>query len=152
MIRSFQVDDMDSILNIWLDASRIAHDFVESSFWHAQLATMRDVYLPNSEVYVYQQQSSVGGFYALHGNTLAALFVKPSLQGQGIGKALIGDAKRKRHELMLTVYKNNHPACQFYLQQGFSFVQEQTDIHTGHREWLMNCSPLKTVSEMIPKR
>ncbi|WP_340614445.1 GNAT family N-acetyltransferase [Xenorhabdus thailandensis] len=35
---------------------------------------------------------------------MAAVFVSPDKQGQGIGKALVNDAKNRRTELTLSVY------------------------------------------------
>lgn len=80
------------------------------------------------------------GFYALYENTLAAIFVAPEQQGQGIGKQLINHAKQQREALTLSVYKENQPSYQFYLAQGFSVISEQFDEHTGHAEYTMSFS------------
>ncbi len=130
--------DIDAILTVWLDASVKAHDFIESSFWQSQLDNMRDVYLPNSDVWVFELNAQVVGFYALHNNTLAAIFVAPQQQGRGIGKQLLNHAKQQRNELHLTVYKANEPSCRFYRSQGFTLVREQADSHTGHTELLLH--------------
>lgn len=140
MIRKYESKDIDSILNIWLSGSIKFHDFVETSFWEAHVDKMRDIYLPASEVYVHEKNSEVVGFYALHANMLAAIFVASEFQGQGIGKALIEHAKGQRNDLTLTVYKENKPSCRFYLQQGFSVVREQIDHYTGHTELFMSSS------------
>ena len=138
MIRKCETTDIDTVLEIWLEASKKSHDFIEASFWESQLINMREVYLPKSEIYVYEKEGTVAGFYALQLNTLAAIFVKPEWQGNGIGHALISHAKSKCKTLVLTVYKENLSSYRFYLGHGFSVVREQIDTHTGHVELLMS--------------
>ncbi|PKM19470.1 putative acetyltransferase [Rheinheimera pacifica] len=138
MIRKSESKDVDTILNIWLSASVKSHNFIEPDFWQSQVDNMRDVYLPASDVYVYEQNGKVTGFYALYDNTLAAIFVEPALQGQGIGGELLSHAKSQRDELKLTVYKANVQSCYFYQKHGFAVLGEQVDPHTGHTELLMS--------------
>jgi putative acetyltransferase len=86
MIRKSGGSDIDSVLDIWLPASIKAHDFVEASFWESQVENMRNIYIPASETYVFENKSKVVGFYSLNENNLAAIFVSPEFQGKGIGK------------------------------------------------------------------
>lgn len=137
MIRICTPQDTDAVLAIWLSASIQAHDFIEAAFWSSQVDAMRTLYLPASEVYVFERDAVVVGFHALHGDNLAALFVAPAFQGQGIGSQLIAHAKRQRTVLSLSVYQENQASYRFYLAQGFGVVSEQTDQHTGHREYRM---------------
>ena len=137
MIRKFSGSDIDHVLDIWLSASIKAHDFVEASFWKSQVENMRNIYIPASEIYVFESSSKVLGFYSLHENSLATIFVHPEFQGKGIGKQLITHAKKQRDRLTLSVYKENVDSYQFYLSQGFAVVSEQTDEHTGHQEYTM---------------
>jgi putative acetyltransferase len=140
MIRKYTIGDVDAVLDIWLSASIKAHDFVKPSFWESQIKNMRDIYLPAADTYVYVKNSTIVGFYSLHESTLAALFVQPELQGQGIGKRLLTHAKSQRTGLTLSVYKENEASCRFYLAQGFNVMSEQKDEHTGHLEFTMSFS------------
>lgn len=54
MIRQCTHADMELVLEIWLNASVKAHDFVSPDFWQSQLENMRSIYLPASDVYVYE--------------------------------------------------------------------------------------------------
>ncbi len=137
MIRKYNSIDLDSVLEIWLEASAKAHDFVSADFWESQAENMRNIYIPASEVFVYEIESRIVGFYALYENNLAAIFVLPSFQGKGIGKQLLNHAKAQRAVLSLSVYKENQASYQFYLSQGFTVVGEQLDEHTGHPEYTM---------------
>ncbi|OEA47888.1 GNAT family N-acetyltransferase [Vibrio parahaemolyticus] len=138
MIRKYNENDIDSVLEIWLNASVKAHDFISVEFWESQVENMRNIYIPVSETYVYQAESKVAGFYALYENNLAAIFVSPELQGKGIGKQLLSHAKDQRAVLSLSVYKENQVSYQFYLSQGFKVISEQLDEHTGHPEYTMS--------------
>ncbi|EGQ7940760.1 N-acetyltransferase [Vibrio vulnificus] len=138
MIRKYNENDMDSVLEIWLKASVRAHDFISAEFWESQVENMRSIYIPASETYVYEAESKVVGFCALYENSLAAIFVSPELQGKGIGKQLLSHAKTQRAELSLSVYKENQASYLFYLSQGFKVVSEQLDEHTGHPEYTMS--------------
>lgn len=137
MIREYREADIEQILDIWLSASIKAHDFVESEFWVSKVSDMRGVYIPASETFVFESDGQIAGFYSLYGNTLAAIFVSPHMQGRGMGSALLDDAKSRRESLQLTVYKENAPSVKFYEKHGFISIGEQIDEHTGHPELIM---------------
>lgn len=137
MIRKYKSEDMNSILGIWLSASAEAHHFIDSTFWQSKVEDMRNLYIPASETYVFETNEEIVGFYCLYGDTLAAIFVLPSDQGKGIGSVLINDAKKRRKQLQLTVYKVNCSSIEFYKKHGFVISGEQTDKHTGQPELVM---------------
>ena len=137
MIRKYRKADIEHILDIWLSASIKAHAFVGPEFWKSKVSEMRDVYIPASETFVFESEGQVAGFYSLYGNTLAAVFVSPGLQGKGIGSALIDDAKSRRACLQLSVYSQNTPSINFYKQHGFISLGEQIDKQTGQPEFIM---------------
>lgn len=137
MIRKYRESDMEQVLDVWLSASIEAHDFIASEFWRSKVSEMRDIYLPASETFVFESENQIAGFYSLYGNTLAAVFVSPPLQGKCVGSALIDDAKSRRECLQLTVYSENLPSIHFYKKHGFIALDEQIDELTGHPELLM---------------
>ena len=137
MIRAYKSSDITKILEIWLEASIEAHDFIDSKFWKSKVDEMRDVYIPSAETYVYEEKGIVKGFVSLSNNILAAIFVSPKDQGKGIGMQLMQKVKDIRNNLSLTVYKENKRSINFYIKCGFSVVQEQTDSNTGHQEFVM---------------
>ena len=137
VIRKFRNQDIDAVLKIWFEASIIAHNFVPKSFWENKLDDMRNVYIPNSETLVYEDEGGVAGFFSLYQNTLAAIFVSPDKQRNGIGKMLLDKAKLLRKHLTLTVYAENLNSVEFYKKQSFIIIQEQVDEHTGRKELYM---------------
>lgn len=137
MVRDFEKSDMEQVLDIWLQASIKAHDFIAKEFWESKLDDMRDVYIPSGETYVHEEEGVIKGFVSLNGEHLAALFVMPEHQGQGIGARLMRKVMSVRRNLQLTVYKENEKSVRFYQKCGFKIVREQQDQHTGCREFLM---------------
>ncbi|MUK61503.1 N-acetyltransferase [Aliivibrio fischeri] len=138
MIRQYTPQDINAVLDIWLNSSIKAHDFVSAEFWVSQVDNMRDIYIPASKTYVAEVDSKVVGFYSLYENMLAAIFVSPEYQGKGIGKQLISHAKGQCPMLTLNVYSENVASYQFYLSQGFAVISEQVCEHTGHMEYTMS--------------
>jgi putative acetyltransferase len=137
MIRPFVPSDMERVLSIWLEASIQAHDFAAKEFWESKVSDMRELYIPGSDTYVYSDHGQVKGFFSLQEDTLAALFVYPGAQREGIGGQLIEKAKSLRKRLRLTVYRHNRNSIDFYRKNGFSVVGEKIDEHTGSQEILM---------------
>jgi putative acetyltransferase len=136
-IRLSHTADVKTMLTIWLDASVTAHSFIDEDFWQARVEDMRAQYLPSAISYVACVEETVAGFLSLHGNTVAALFVSPAMQGQGIGTALLAYAKTVHRTLTLSVYKQNTDSVAFYRKHGFTVTAEQVDVHTGQAELVM---------------
>lgn len=138
MVRTFEPQDMERVLDIWLRASIKAHDFIDASYWQSNVVAMRELYIPASQTIVIEDKSAVQGFCSLLGNQLAALFVDPDQQGRGLGRQLLEHVKSLRTELSLAVYKENSRSIAFYQSQGFTVIKEQIDPQTGHAEYLMS--------------
>ncbi len=137
MIREFEKPDMNDVLDLWLKTSCEAHDFIEKKFWESKINDMRTIYIPSSDTYVFSDNGVLKGFFSLYHNTLAALFVAHTYQGNGIGRQLVQKAKSLRKHLILTVYKDNHESVRFYRKNGFTVIGERIDKHTGHSELVL---------------
>ena len=70
MIRKQQKKDIDEIVNIWYKSSSIAHPFLESEFVEKEKRDLRDIYIPNAETWVYEENNSVIGFISMLGNEI----------------------------------------------------------------------------------
>ncbi|ART81690.1 GNAT family N-acetyltransferase [Oceanisphaera profunda] len=134
MIRAAKAIDEEAIQEVWLLASLQAHDFIPAAFWWQQQAAMRARYFPAAEIWVCERAQEVQGFVALIDDYLAALFVRPDCQQQGIGRALLDFAKQQRTQLSVTLYCENDIAVNFYLNQGFTVLKEGTDAASGQPE------------------
>jgi putative acetyltransferase len=138
MIRKIEPEEISYVLDVWINASIQAHSFIDKEFWESKIDDMREIYIPNSDTYIFKENEIVKGFFSLHDNTLAAMFVSPEFQGNGIGRKMMEKAKFLRDRLELTAYKENPKSIEFYGKCGFQIIKEKVDIHTGHVEVLMN--------------
>lgn len=138
MTRKIEPEEIDDVLDVWINASIQAHSFIDKEFWRSKIDDMREIYIPNSDTYIFKENEIVKGFFCLHGGTLAAMFVSPEFQGNGIGRKMMEKAKSLRDRLELTVYKENPKSIEFYRKCGFQIIKEKIDAHTGHVEVLMN--------------
>lgn len=137
MIRNFENQDIDRIMDLWLDTNISAHSFIGSEYWKNNYDTVKAI-IPSATVYVYEENNVVQGFVGLTDNYIAGIFVSHLLQSKGIGKKLLDYAKDKKDALSLSVYKENIRAVNFYLREGFTVSNEQIDENTGEPELNMN--------------
>jgi GNAT superfamily N-acetyltransferase len=68
----------------------------------------------------------IAGWIARKGTEIHALCLRPDMQGQGIARALMEDAKRNAKKLGLWSYQANDRATRFYAAAGFTAI-EHTD-------------------------
>jgi putative acetyltransferase len=137
-IRPFLNSDMNRILDIWLEASIIAHPFISARIWKENLYPMRNLYLPTSEITVACKEEKIIGFMAMVDNQIAALFVEPFHQNLGVGKSLLNVAKKKYDSLTLKVFQKNTQALNFYGLQGFQIQNSHLDEYFKEFEYVMN--------------
>lgn len=139
-IRPYRTADLEDVLRVWLDASRIAHPFLSAEFLVAERETIRNVHLPSAESLVWVEAGQVRGFISLLGNQVGGLFVSPEHQGRGIGTRLV-DAARARHgALEVEVFKENAIGRAFYAKYGFAELGEYLDEATGRPVLQLRCS------------
>lgn len=99
----------------------VLHDAHETETW------MREAVIPRLTVRVATIDGAPAGFIALDGDLLDQLYIAPDHQGQGVGTALLGEAKRLRPVgFSLWVFARNTRARAFYERRGFVAV-ETTD-------------------------
>ena len=55
MIRKFETQDLDAVMQIWLHGNLDAHPFIPASFWTDHFETVRDM-LPQGELYVHENE------------------------------------------------------------------------------------------------
>ena len=133
-IRSEQQGDLPAISAIWLEGNCQAHPFIPSAYWLAKQAEVEQA-LPQAELWLAEAAGEVVGFCGLQEDWLAGIFVRAAWRSQGVGKALLQQAKAKHRQLALAVYAKNQRALQFYLREGFQIQQEGVDEETGEAEY-----------------
>lgn len=136
IIRRLHGQDLDAVMQIWLEANAQAHAFIPRSYWEAQLDDVKEM-IPVADVYVCENSKEIIGFVGLVGNYIAGIFVAPASQSQGIGKRLLDHVKSIQSGLHLNVYQKNNRAVQFYLRENFTIQSEGRDENTGENDFLM---------------
>ncbi|MWN32485.1 GNAT family N-acetyltransferase [Gilliamella sp. Pra-s65] len=138
MIREYKAEDLDSVMEIWLQGNLQAHDFINPDFFKQNYDLVK-MLIPMSRLYV-QDLNGVKGFIGLTENYISGLFVDQNYRHQGVGKALVNKAKQRHNELLVHVYKKNAAAIDFYLSQNFNIVSESINEETNEPELLMRCN------------
>ena len=129
MIRKHQETDLEPILDVWHQASTLAHPFLDEAFVEKATKAMREMYLPNSETWVYEEDGIIIGFIGMMGNEIGGLFVLPNHHSKGVGKQLVDFIREFHDELEVEVFKKNEIGRAFYDKYGFKVIKE--DLHEG---------------------
>ena len=138
MIRKFETQDLDAVMQIWLQANLDAHVFIPASFWRGHFEIVRDM-LPQAELYVHENEAprQIDGFIGLTGNHIEGIFVAKAARSKGVGKALLEYAKSRKPSLTLSVYQKNERALAFYQREQFTVQSEGIDEDTNEAELQM---------------
>ena len=135
MIRKFETQDLDAVMQIWLHGNLDAHAFIAASFWTEHFEMVCDL-LPQAELYVHEDAGTrqIDGFIGLTENHIEGIFVAKAARSKGIGKALLDYAKSRRPRLTLGVYQKNERALAFYRREQFAIHSEGIDEDTNEAE------------------
>ena len=135
MIRKFETQDLDAVMQIWLHGNLDAHAFIAASFWAEHFEMVRDL-LPQAELYVHEDAGTrqIDGFIGLTENHIEGIFVAKAARSNGIGKALLEYTKSRKPCLTLSVYQKNQRALAFYRREQFVVQSEGIDEDTNEAE------------------
>ncbi|MEG1994122.1 MAG: N-acetyltransferase [Oscillospiraceae bacterium] len=136
MIRKFGTDDLQKIMEIWLNTNINAHNFIDKQYWLDNYKMVESI-IPQSEIFVIEENNEICGFIGLNDGYIEGIFVAENHQSKGFGKQLLDYAKSIYQRLSLSVYKNNIKAISFYNREGFSIIKQQTDENTQQTEYEM---------------
>lgn len=136
MIRKLDKNDINQLLQIWLEVNIKTHNFIPKEYWEEQYDNVKEL-LPNSEIYVYEENKKIVAFIGLIENYIAGIFVSFSFQSKGIGKKLLDYIKEFKKELSLNVYVKNISAIKFYQREGFIINSQNIDEETKEQQILM---------------
>ena len=123
MIRKREEKDNNEIMNVWNQASILAHPFLEPDFVEKAKKDLRDVYIPNTETWVFEENSKVIGFISMLGNEIGGLFVLPNNHRKGVGTQLVNFINRLYPELEVEVFEKNVIGRAFYEKYGFTLIR-----------------------------
>lgn len=88
MSRKYSETDIELIIDIWWEASALAHHFSEAEFVEKVKSNMRELYLSHSKTWVFEEDNEVVGFISMLDNEIRSLFVKPDEHARGFERQL----------------------------------------------------------------
>lgn len=90
-------------------------------------------------IYVYENDATtqIDGFIGLSNEYIEGIFVRESVQSNGIGKQLLEYTKSVKSNMNLRVYQKNTRAIQFYQREQFVIQSKNTDDNTNQKEYVM---------------
>ena len=137
MIKEFKIENLEVVMEIWLQNNINAHNFIERDYWINNFDLVKKL-LPDAKVYIFQEDNIIKGFIGvIEDGYIAGLFVKEKYQREGIGEKLIKYIKPKYNQLKLDVYSKNKNAMKFYLKNNFKIVNEKNNEDTNELEYEM---------------
>ncbi len=139
MIRISTNNDIDRIMQIWLDTNISVHKYIPQEYWTSNAKYVKEA-IQEAEVYVYEDNKEIKGFIGINKGHIEGIFVEEKYRNQGIGKELIAYCKNKYNKLTLEVYKKNTKAINFYEREQFKLIKEDIEAANNEVEILMEWS------------
>jgi putative acetyltransferase len=109
-------------MDIWLRSVKATHTFLTDKDIQSLLPEVRDLALPNLELWVLCSEGRPIGFLGLSGSKVEALFVAPESLRLGGGRMLLDHARRLKGSLAVDVNEQNPDAVRFYEACGFTIT------------------------------
>jgi putative acetyltransferase len=131
MIRKHLEADLEPILDVWHKSSTLAHPFLDEAFVEKAAKAMREMYIPGSETWVYEENGIIIGFIGMMGNEIGGLFVLPNHHSKGVGRQLVDFISDLHEEMEVEVFKENKIGRAFYDKYGFKVINETLHEESG---------------------
>jgi putative acetyltransferase len=124
MIRKYRAEDTEALISIWDNAEALAHPFLSSEVRDQVRRDMRNLYLPNAETWVLDDEGVPVGFISMIDKEIGGLFLDPSQQGRGKGRKMVDHVVAIKGPLTVEVFKDNKIGLPFYERYGFVVTGE----------------------------
>ena len=135
-IRKANIEDINRVMDIWLQANLEAHNFVDPSYWKDNFTLVKQE-IQSADVFVVEIKNEIVGFAGLKEDYLAGIFFDQKVRHQGLGTELLNYLKNRYPQLILDVYQKNRAAVNFYQKNGFKTIQEKEYQNQNLNEYQM---------------
>ncbi len=139
LIRRFEPEDLDEVMEVWLISNLQVHDFVPKKYWQKNFGEIKRI-IPMATVYVWEENGEILAFIGAMQNFIIAQFALEKARKHYIGKILLDYLKMEEDELSIAVYEKNTHAVRFYMREGFKVQSERLEESTGEKELLLTWS------------
>ena len=136
MIRKFEKNDINAVMEIWVNENIRTHNFIVKEYWKDNYEYVKDI-LPKADIYVYILDEQIVGFVGVNNNYIEGIFIDINNQHSGIGTSLLDRIKENKDNLTLNVYKKNANAIKFYEKNNFIITSENIDKDTNEIKYTM---------------
>jgi len=85
---------------------------------------MQDIYIPNSDTWIYEEFGVIIRFISMSKNEIGGLFISPNYRSKGIGNSLLEHTLKFHKELEVEVFSENKIGNPFYEKLGFKIIKE----------------------------
>ena len=137
MIKELNLNQLDEVMKIWLDANIDAHDFIPKEYWIDNFDLVKQM-LPSADIYVFDENNVIKGFIGIiDQGYIAGIFVKKQYQREGIGQKLLEYCKSKYPYITLNVFMKNKNALNFYYKNNFKVFNKHLNEETKEFEYTM---------------
>ena len=137
MMREYKTDDTDALITIWDKAEPLAHPFLSDEVRDQVRRDTVNIYLPNAETWVLENDGTPVGFIAMIGTEIGGLFLDPSEQGKGLGRQMVDHIVAIKGPLTVEVFKDNKIGLPFYERYGFVVTGEGVFDASGDETFKM---------------
>ena len=137
MIRKYKTEDTDALITIWNNAEPLAHPFLSDDVRDQVRRDMANIYLPNAETWVLENDGAPVGFIAMIDTEIGGLFLDPSEQGKGMGRQMVDHIVAIKGPLTVEVFKDNKIGLPFYERYGFVIIGEGVFDASGDETFKM---------------
>lgn len=137
MIQESGSENLDRIMEIWLDTNILAHPFIDRQYWEDVCDTVRSL-LPSADIFICREDDKIKGFIGITDHVyIAGLFVDREFQSRGVGQELLNYCKARYRRLELDVFTENEGAVRFYQRHGFQTAERKMNPDFNHEEYHM---------------
>ena len=131
-IRRGTATDVPRALEIWRQAVDATHGFLTPDHRSEIDVMVREQFLPNAELWLaVDPDDRQMGFLVMDGDMIDALFIDPTVHGQGFGTKLLDHAATLASPLRVEASEDATNALAFYLARGFRVVGRTPTDHDG---------------------
>ncbi len=123
-VRPYLSADFEETFALWRAVSLATYDFLPPQTEDEDRGYFRRVIAVENELVVAEDDRVIVGYLAQCGDLVDRLYVAVERHGEGVGSALLDEARRRSPErVRLFTHQKNVGACRFYERRGFVAVK-----------------------------